>query len=99
MPELVNVHFSAIMNENGDSQSQFDDVSSKKSRIIVEQSNAVEAGAELTVSSSSSAPDTVTLSTQSDSSVPCTYVSSLNAGNDYTDEDIDVGIPKLVSTF
>lgn len=84
------------MNENDESQSAFDaDVSLNKSRVIVEQSDAVEAGAELTVSSSSNAPGTVTLSTQSDTFVPYTYVSSLNTDNDFTDEDIDVSSLKL----
>lgn len=79
------------MNDNEDSQSEFDgDASLNKSRVIVEQSDAVEAGAELTVSSSSNAPGSVTLSTRSDSLGPYTYVSSRSADNDLTDEDIDV---------
>lgn len=78
------------MNANEERNTQFDAESPNQSRVIAENSDAVEAGAKLAVSSSSSAPGTVTLSTQSDTSVPNTYVSSLNADNDFTDEDIDV---------
>lgn len=78
------------MNANEERNTQFDAESPNQSRVIAENSDAVEAGAKLAVSSSSSAPSTVTLSTQSDTSVPNTYVSSLNADNDFTDEDIDV---------
>lgn len=66
------------------------DLSSDKNRIIIEQSNAVEAGAEFRVSVFNEIPDTVSLSTQCDT-VPCTtYISTLDSHNEITDEDIEV---------
>lgn len=69
------------------------DLCISKCRVIVEQSNAVEAGAELTVSSSTNneVSGIASLSSQPDAaSAPRIFYSTLNEDDTFTDEDFDV---------
>lgn len=87
-----------------DQNSVSKDSSIDKCQVKIEQSNAVESGTELTVSSfnAEKISNNGSLSPQPDGSIPCvTYTSTLNEDDIMTDEDIEVNekINKIVDVI